>query len=170
MGKRAGICAAGRLLKGVRVSKAVHGITMFLEYANWTALTFLSLLVAYQVVARYILNDPSSWSEELARMVFIYLTFWGAALAIKRGRSLRIAVFVERLPKRLRFIFFNVINGTITIAFLLFAIYYSYWLIQKLSAAHTPSLEVPVSVLYISVPIGCLLMIVYYVEEFTQRK
>ncbi len=38
------------------------------------------------------------------------------------------------------------------------------------SPASTPSLELPVSVLYISVPLGCLLMIAYYVEEFTQKK
>jgi hypothetical protein len=49
-------------------------------------------------------------------------------------------------------------------------VYFSYWLIQRLSASHTPSLELPVSVLYISVPIGCLLMILYYIEEFTQKK
>jgi TRAP-type C4-dicarboxylate transport system permease small subunit len=150
--------------------KALHGITRFLEYANWIALAFLSLLVVYQVVTRYILNDPSSWSEELARIVFIYMTFLGAALAIKRGRSLRITVFIEHLPKKLRFISYNLINGTITIVFLIYSIYYSYWLIQKLSASHTPSLELPISFVYLSVPIGCLLMVVYYLEEFTQKK
>ena len=40
--------------------KALPRITKVLEYATWTALSFLSLLVAYQVIARYILNDPSS--------------------------------------------------------------------------------------------------------------
>jgi TRAP-type C4-dicarboxylate transport system permease small subunit len=150
--------------------KALPRITKVLEYANWTALSFLSLLVAYQVIARYILNDPSSWSEELARIVFIYMTFLGAALAIKRGRSLKITVFIDRLPPKLRFISYNLINGTISIVFLIFAVYYSYWLIRTLSASHTPSLELPVSVLYVSVPIGCLLMIVYYLEEFTQKK
>ncbi len=111
--------------------KVIKGITRVLEYASWITLSGLSLLVAYQVIARYIFNNPSSWSEELARIVFIYLTFFGAALAVKRGRSLRITVFLDRLPKKLRFISYNVINGTITIAFLLFGVYYSYWLVDN---------------------------------------
>lgn len=150
--------------------KGLNGITRCLEYACWTTMALMSFLVAYQVVARYILNDPSSWSEEVARIVFIYLTFFGAALAIKRERSLRITIFIDRFSPQMRFLSYKVLNGTITLAFLLFSIYYSYWLIQRLSASHTPSLELPISVLYISVPLGCLLMIAYYIEELTQKK
>jgi TRAP-type C4-dicarboxylate transport system permease small subunit len=59
-------------------------------------------VVAVQIFARYVLNHSLFWSEELARYLFIYLVFLGAAIVLRREGHIRVSFFVEQLPPRLR--------------------------------------------------------------------
>ena len=56
-----------------------------------TVLALLMLLliglVSAQIFMRYVMHSPLTWSEELARMTFVYLTFIGAGLALHRRSS-----------------------------------------------------------------------------------
>lgn len=45
----------------------------------------MTLIVAAQVVFRYLLNNSLFWSEELARYLLVWLTFLGASVAYYRG-------------------------------------------------------------------------------------
>jgi hypothetical protein len=40
------------------------------------ALFALTALVFAQVVSRYIFNSPISWTEEMARILFVWICFW----------------------------------------------------------------------------------------------
>jgi TRAP-type C4-dicarboxylate transport system permease small subunit len=66
--------------------------------------TFTGILacVLAQVVFRYALNDPLTWSEELARYLFIWCAFLGWIIASRRGSHLAIGVVHERLPRGMR--------------------------------------------------------------------
>ncbi len=59
--------------------------------------------VLWQVVSRYVLASPSSWTEELTRYLLIWLGLLGACLTFRRGQHLAMEVVVERLgagPRR----------------------------------------------------------------------
>lgn len=58
------------------------------------------LCVLLQVFFRYVLNDPLTWSEELARYLFIWCAFLGWILASRRHSHLAMSFVVERLPSR----------------------------------------------------------------------
>lgn len=64
------------------------------------ALAAMILLVATQVVFRYALNEPITWSEELATYLFAWLIFLGATVSIKRDDAPALAVVVNSLPAR----------------------------------------------------------------------
>jgi TRAP-type C4-dicarboxylate transport system permease small subunit len=66
------------------------------------AFSGILLLVLAQVVFRYALNDPLTWSEELARYLFIWCAFLGWIIASRRRSHLSIAFVAERLPARAR--------------------------------------------------------------------
>jgi len=63
--------------------------------------SIMTLLIFAQVVCRYVLHNPLSWSEELARYLFIWLTFCGASVAFYENTHINVSYFVERirLPK-----------------------------------------------------------------------
>jgi len=60
-------------------------------------MTAMVLSVAWQVVSRYVLSAPSSWTEELARYLLIWIGMLGAAWAFRS----RMHIGLDLLPKRL---------------------------------------------------------------------
>ena len=82
-----------RALRRSPVTRGLEGLCA-LMLASMVVLLFI------QVVGRYGFENPPDWTEELARMVFIYLTFVGGALAIVRNAHLRIESFHSRLSPR----------------------------------------------------------------------
>lgn len=59
-------------------------------------------VIAAQVFWRYVLNDSLFWSEELGRILLIWLTFVGATVAYRQGAHLGVDSLVRRLPPRAR--------------------------------------------------------------------
>jgi TRAP-type C4-dicarboxylate transport system permease small subunit len=59
-------------------------------------------IIFAQVIARYVLSDSLSWSEEVGRYLFIWMTFLGAALALRNGNHVALDVLVARLPAPLK--------------------------------------------------------------------
>lgn len=57
-------------------------------------------LIFFAVLARYLLNSPIGWSEEIARLFLACFTFLGMALAFRRGQHLAIFAFVNLLSSR----------------------------------------------------------------------
>ncbi|MBP7052037.1 MAG: TRAP transporter small permease [Phycisphaerae bacterium] len=62
----------------------------------------LVLDVLWQVFTRLVLKDPSTWTEELAIFMLIWVSLLGAAVALGRGAHLGIDYFVGKLPERVR--------------------------------------------------------------------
>ncbi len=58
-------------------------LVKFLEWSVMLITGFLVLDVVWQVATRFILRDPSKWTEELARMILIWVSLMGAALALR---------------------------------------------------------------------------------------
>jgi len=73
-----------------------------LEIVVGVVVLVLVLDVLWQVFTRYVLKSPSSWSEELATFLLIWVALLGAAVALNRGAHLGIDYFMGKLPSRLR--------------------------------------------------------------------
>jgi len=58
------------------------------------------LCIFAQVILRYVFNSPLTWSEELARYLFIWCAFLGWIIASRRGSHLAMTFVVERLSPR----------------------------------------------------------------------
>jgi len=113
-----------------------------------------------QVFWRYILRSSLGWSEELARYLFVWLIWLGAAYAAKKGRHLRITFVKEMVPQKYRHIFD-------TFAMLMMAVFagvvgfVSIDLIQRVHATNqlSPAMLLPMWIPYIAVPLGLWLIV-----------
>jgi TRAP-type C4-dicarboxylate transport system permease small subunit len=133
--------------------------TFLLELACAVLMLLLIGLVSAQVVMRYAFNAPLVWSEELARMVFVYLTFVGAALAFHRRENLRLPILTDALPRRGRR-WLQATMLALEIAFLAVVIAYSVPLLQRLAPARTPALEWSMATVYAGVLVGAVAILV----------
>lgn len=67
-------------------------------------LAIMVLAIFAQVVSRYAFGRPLVWVEELSTYAFIWGTFIGASVGLKRNRHIRIQSFLHRLPPRGRWV------------------------------------------------------------------
>ena len=62
----------------------------------------MTIACSLQVLSRYVLPHPFSWTEEIARFAFIYWSFLGAAYVVRLNGHLGMDALVNLLPKRSR--------------------------------------------------------------------
>lgn len=131
-----------------------------------TVLTLLMLLliglVSAQIFMRYVVHAPLTWSEELARMTFVYLTFIGAGLAFHRRENLRLGVMTDALSVRAR-LWLRVSTYLGEVAFIGIVLVYSVPLLRRLYPAPTPALEWSMDCFYAGVTVGGVVILVYAV-------
>ena len=130
-------------------------LTASLEYLSMACVTLMALLVVAQVVLRYVFNDPLDWSEEMARIVFIYLAFVGIGAAYGRRRHMSIDALVILLPARMKKAVQFAVVG-IASAFLLAVIMITARSMVELHRMDitTPALEYPMTLVYLVIPLG----------------
>ncbi len=123
--------------------------------------------VLWQVFSRYIIGVPSSFTDELARYLMIWVGILGAAYV--SGKKMHVAIDVlpsrsgKRTQKKLRVMVYGLI-----ILFALFAmvmggsrlVYISYLLGQR-----SPALQIPLALVYTVIPISGLLVIYYKIND-----
>lgn len=76
-------------------------LTVGMEYLIGAILVALIVSVSCNVVGRALFNHSLPWADELARMMFIWLVFIGAAAAFSRYEHIAVDALVRRLPLRL---------------------------------------------------------------------
>ena len=60
----------------------------------------LFCVVGLQFFTRYVLNDSLGWTEEIARMLLIVLTYVGAVICARNDTHIRVDIFLELLSKQ----------------------------------------------------------------------
>ena len=130
-----------------------------------TALTLLVVICFAQVVARYVFGVSFSWAEEVSICLMIWATWAGASIAMKQGKHLRVLIVVEKMSEKTRLILQVTLNS-VGVIFLGLVAFTSRAIIDGMANATFFSLSwVPLNTMYVSVPVGCVLMIYYIVRS-----
>jgi TRAP-type C4-dicarboxylate transport system permease small subunit len=84
------------------MEKLDRALELAIRYASALLMLGLTGAILYAVVARYFFNAAPIWSEEVPRVLFLWVTYLAIALAVRRGQSLRITFLLERFPLLVR--------------------------------------------------------------------
>jgi TRAP-type C4-dicarboxylate transport system permease small subunit len=159
---RGAAAAAGPAPPGLpRLNAALHRATCVAAVALLAAIFGIMLL---QIVFRYVLNAPLVWTEEAARYLYIWACYLGAAIALRRGNHIVIALVPERLPPRLGA---AVALGTqaLALGFLGALAVLGVELMVRTHTIQAITLPIPWSVIYAAAPVGAILMFLETLES-----
>lgn len=131
-------------------------------------MSIMVLNVLWQVASRYLLDDPSSFTDELARYLLIWMGLLGAAYFTGQNQHLALNILENKLGPEAR----HKLQILIHILILLFGfsvlvvggtrlVYISFHLGQSSSA-----LRIPLGFVYLVVPLSGLVIVYYSFMRF----
>jgi TRAP-type C4-dicarboxylate transport system permease small subunit len=138
----------------------------FLEAFVMLVMAVLVLDVSWQVFTRFILKDPSTWTDELATFLLIWVSLLGAAVALKRGAHLGMDYFVERMsPHRRLYVAVFVYLCTGLFSFSVMTVGGATLVVRKLHLQETsPALGLDLGYVYLALPISGFFLTIYSIE------
>jgi TRAP-type C4-dicarboxylate transport system permease small subunit len=84
------------------MKRVKHILDKALELLTMIAVGVLVIDVVWQIFTRFVMNDPSSWTEEFSTFLLMWVGLLGAAVAVNRSAHLGVDFIVLKFPPRLR--------------------------------------------------------------------
>jgi len=132
--------------------------------AGLTMLAIAGILFA-GVIWRYLFGDPLGWSDEVARVLFVWLAFIGAAIGVKRRLHASVSVFSSRMPRKWQFATTLFGMSLVALMALLFVYTGAIETMTSFGQESMPVTGLPTGWLYLAVPVSGALMIAYLIPQ-----
>lgn len=154
------------------MNKASQKLEVILEWACAFLMALMVIDVSWQVISRFVLSKPSSFSEEMARFLLIWIGFLGAAYAYKRGAHLGLDIVTAKLQgmrKRIARVFIELMVLGFVLSVMIYGgtkIVFLTYELKQLSAA----LQIPMAFVYLVIPLSGALIAFFAVEALISPK
>jgi len=138
----------------------MNSVEKIVSVSAGAALGAFTLIISIEVLCRYWLHIPLSWTNELSILLFQWMVFLGAPVALRRGLHFTIDVAVAMLPRLLQraLVKFSVLVAlAVGVAFVILGFQ------TAISTWHTSytSLPMPLAVSFISAIVSGLLIVLF---------
>jgi TRAP-type C4-dicarboxylate transport system permease small subunit len=133
---------------------------------TWMITGLLVVLVMVNVVARYVFGLGVLWAEEVSRLMFVWVVFLGAYIALCRKGHMAIVMVVDALPDMPRRLV-RALGWVLVLVFLVVLAFSGYRLVASTLGfgRTTPILGISAAWAYLSVPVAAALMALRALEE-----
>ena len=135
-------------------------------------MSLMVINVLWQVFSRYLLANPSSFTDELARYLMIWVGVLGAAYVAGKGNHVAITYFSEKFSssnlRRVKLAINLIIMGFAFLGMLIggLRLVYITLILEQLS----PSLKIPLGVVYAVIPLSGALIIFYKTLDLNKTR
>ena len=142
----------------------------------WVAAAMITVMVGVvllQVFLRYVLNNPTSWSEEVATLAFVWCVMLVIPLGIRHQEHISMEFLVNRLAGA-RWTWAQILLNAVVGATLVAVGIASFGLLHSGARQVLPDLtmaagtEIPLLIMYLAIPVGCLASGLYALERIVQ--
>lgn len=149
-----------------------------LDIAMSSIMSFVMLVLlvfgTYQIFTRWILNNPSTFTEEMLRYLLVWAGMIGAAYCFFHDQHVKLTLVTSKLKGKALLIV-TVFTEIIVIIFVAYVyIYGGYLLASKNAKQLTAVLRLPMNLIYGCLPVSGVLVIVAkilrYISIFTEKK
>ena len=145
---------------GIRegILKVEQSVQNLLKWVLFLIMGTMTAVVLLGVLFRYVLEAPLPWSEELARYLMVWGASLGASVAFKEGSHIAVSMLVDRLHGLSGEIILKV-TQIIVFIFMAIVMVEGFILAVKVSSQESPAMEISMTWPYLSIPIGCLFIV-----------
>jgi TRAP-type C4-dicarboxylate transport system permease small subunit len=128
------------------------------------ALVAMAGIQAWQVFARYVLNDPPSWTEPLALLCMSTTMMFGAAAGVHAGRHFGFFIVVEHARPQVRRLMQLVARLIATAVGVLFALWGGEMLLDAWDY-RIAGAPLPQGIMFLPLCLGGVLIAIFSIEQ-----
>ena len=129
-----------------------HFVINLDQYIAAVLFVTITILLFAQVVSRYVFKHAFTWAEELAVVLFVWMTFFGVSSAVTYRKHLRIDALLDAVPFKVKKVLL-IISDIIFIAFNCYLWVPYTKILAMLGKSSTPLLHIPYNISYALVPV-----------------
>jgi len=153
--------------KFLGIERWTTGFSMLMACAM---LVVASALGVFQIVTRFVLEQPAEWSEILIRVSLIWMVFMGIPMAFRQGAMVSVDVLYRWSPPRMR----RVLDAVVSVAALVLMLIVLWWGWDYAMRGRVQSMAGLVSISmvwsYLALPVGSLFCLFGIVGNFLDPK
>ena len=146
----------------LQIDRYTTGLSL---HAACVLLAIISLLGLWQVAARFVFEQPSSWTEEAMRRLLIWMVMLGTVAALRQGALVSVDLMLRLSKGRWR----QAVRWIITAAhfgFLATVLFFGVQLIERVKFQTFASMDLSMSWAYGALPAGALLGLVAVIAQY----
>lgn len=130
------------------------------EFVLVSLIVSLCIDIFIGVWTRYVAAEAASWYEEVARYLFIWMVFLGAAVAVRRRAHFIVHLLVDRFKEKMQFAS-TLLCWTIVIGFSIFITIQGIRVVEGVSLQVSPALGLNLSWVFLAIPVHGILSLLY---------
>jgi TRAP-type C4-dicarboxylate transport system permease small subunit len=111
-----------------------------------------------QVIFRFFIEQPLSWSEEVARYVFVWIIWMGAAVVVKQGGHPGMDLLTKSFSPRWQRVT-EIAMALLYVATLLTVVFTGFALVYTNMSQPSPAMELPMGIPYAAIPLAAVIML-----------
>lgn len=137
---------------------------------EWILVFLMSILVIdvlWQVISRYIMNSPSSFTDELAGFLLIWVGLLGAAYVAGKREHLAIDLLIQKSSPQRKFKLEMIISAIIIVFAITVMIIGGSWLVYTrfYLSVKSAALGMPLGIVYLVLPLSGILIAYFDVDN-----
>ena len=151
------------------MKKFIAAIDNIVEWISAILAIGVVIVCLLQIVFRFIIQAPLSWSEELSRYLFIWFVYIGGYLSTRSNSQLGITFFVDSMPKTIGKVV-SAFSQLLVFFYQAIVVFYGFQLVSRVMNQPSAVLRVPMGIIYAAIPVGMALMILREVFNLVEHK
>lgn len=133
-------------------------VNVGVRWALAAMLAVMTILIAWQVFARFVIGDSLSFSEEISRFLMVWLVLLGSAYAARNGRLMKVDILETVVPGRFRPAVL-ILAGAVSILFYLVLVVFGFMIVEAVSYQSTPATQISMSIPMAALPVGGIFLV-----------
>ncbi|MEH6774392.1 MAG: TRAP transporter small permease [Cereibacter changlensis] len=138
--------------------RGVDGVNWLIGWLMAALMAVMTVLISWQVFARYVMGDSLTFSEEVARFSTVWLTMLGAAYAYRYGALIAVELLAGLLGRRMAIVL-KIVVALASAAFALILLRHGLAITERVLPQTAPSTRVSMAWLYAAMPAGAAMIL-----------
>ena len=139
------------------------GLDKVLEFVCCVLLGLMTIFATWQVASRYVFNKPSTVTEELVLICFVWMGLLGAAYVFGKQEHMRMSFLVDKLSEKNQEKMQLLAEVMVIIFAVLILIFGGLKMSQLSMVQSSSSLQIPMGYIYLALPLSGIITVIYNV-------